>query len=377
MLNTIYNQKLNLNSGQRGLLDIIRREGVTTRINLSRKSGMSRGAVTRSISALLSAGLIKEGDRLNGGRGQPSLELSLNRTGYYSIGIGFSLGSMDISIVDLTGEEIFSKSMYHDESQDFSSTISQVSKLISTSVREAKVQASYIIGVGYSITGFTKTDGITRYTATGFEHWRDEDILEEFQKCTGLPSWVENNANAAALGEFFCGAWAQTTDLIFIELGHGLGAGIIHNSKLVCGGHGNAGEIGGFFPKSKSRPSIASLMAQLEINNINEIPNDITHPVINDWIVQTAKDLKLVITSACYWLDPEVIAIGGSIPDHILNGLMEELKAHKLHSDNPDYPKPVISKSLSNNNSSAFGSAMIPLYERIYHSLFSVKSVAS
>src|SRR5262249_36574612 len=66
----------------------------------------------------------------------------------------------------------------------------------------------------------------------------------ELKQATGLPVVFDNDANAAAYGEWQCGAARGARDLIYITLGTGIGAGIVQGGRLQRGSHGFAGEFG-------------------------------------------------------------------------------------------------------------------------------------
>jgi glucokinase len=74
--------------------------------------------------------------------------------------------------------------------------------------------------------------------------WRDKPVRALVEQATGLPAVVENDANAAAWGEFAYGAGAGYDDMVMVTLGTGLGGGIISNGRLSRGRFGMAGEIG-------------------------------------------------------------------------------------------------------------------------------------
>jgi glucokinase len=74
--------------------------------------------------------------------------------------------------------------------------------------------------------------------------WRDEALRAEIEKAVGLPVVVENDANAAAWGEFRFGAGKDVDELIMVALGTGIGGGIVINGELFRGSFGIAGEFG-------------------------------------------------------------------------------------------------------------------------------------
>ena len=69
-------------------------------------------------------------------------------------------------------------------------------------------------------------------------------MSEELGKRTGLPVYVENDANIAALGEQWKGAGKDYQSVALLTLGTGVGGGVIVNGKVIDGSHGAGGEIG-------------------------------------------------------------------------------------------------------------------------------------
>ncbi|MEG0145171.1 MAG: ROK family protein [Clostridia bacterium] len=74
--------------------------------------------------------------------------------------------------------------------------------------------------------------------------WDQVPIVRLVQDALGLPTFLENDANACALAEWRWGAGRGVNNLAFLTFGTGLGAGLILNGRLVRGACGNAGEVG-------------------------------------------------------------------------------------------------------------------------------------
>ena len=69
-------------------------------------------------------------------------------------------------------------------------------------------------------------------------------LKDELEERTGLSTTVENDANAAAWGEFRFGAGSEATHLVFITLGTGVGGGVVSHGVLLRGAQGAGGELG-------------------------------------------------------------------------------------------------------------------------------------
>jgi glucokinase len=98
-------------------------------------------------------------------------------------------------------------------------------------------------GIGIGAAGFVDVDRATVRFAPNID-WVDEPLAAEVGRYVDLPVVVENDANAAAWGEYRFGAGADTDDLLFVTIGTGVGGGIIHRGVLFRGGFGAAAEIG-------------------------------------------------------------------------------------------------------------------------------------
>ena len=107
----------------------------------------------------------------------------------------------------------------------------------------AGVPAGEIAGVGMGVPGEVDTEkGQILYTCN--IPLSDFNITEGFRRYLDVPVFLGNDADCAALGEFYAGAGRQVQNLIVVTLGTGIGAGIILNGKLLHGVNGAAGEVG-------------------------------------------------------------------------------------------------------------------------------------
>ncbi len=75
-------------------------------------------------------------------------------------------------------------------------------------------------------------------------HWRNVPLRLMWNQRFHLPIYIENEANLAALGEYYFGIARNVDNFIYLSAGIGLGGGIMMGGKLFRGGHGYAGEIG-------------------------------------------------------------------------------------------------------------------------------------
>lgn len=111
-------------------------------------------------------------------------------------------------------------------------------------VGELRADAPHEVGaVGVAAAGFVDRHRSTVLFAPNLA-WRDEPLRADLERRVSLPVVIENDANAAAWGEFRFGAGAEVEDLLMITVGTGIGGGIVIDGKLLRGGFGIGAEVG-------------------------------------------------------------------------------------------------------------------------------------
>lgn len=96
--------------------------------------------------------------------------------------------------------------------------------------------------VGVGAAGYIDKSGTVLFAPN--IAWRDVDLKGHVEAATGLPTVVENDANAAAWGEFAHGAGKDVDDLLLVTVGTGVGGGLVLDGQLYRGAFGVGAEIG-------------------------------------------------------------------------------------------------------------------------------------
>src|SRR4051794_34956574 len=117
----------------------------------------------------------------------------------------------------------------------------RIAGAIAEAVQRVREGWDDVRAVGVGAAGYVDADRSTVRFAPNLG-WHDKEIREIVQEATGLPVVVENDANAAAWGEFIHGAGAGHDDMVMIMAGTGLGGGIISRGRLFRRRYGLAGE---------------------------------------------------------------------------------------------------------------------------------------
>jgi glucokinase len=98
--------------------------------------------------------------------------------------------------------------------------------------------------VGLALPGLIHRETRRVAYSASIPHYSDVDLSAGVSEATGLPAVVENDANAAAYGEFRLGAGRESRDLFYATLGEGVGGAFIFDGKIWHGKAGYAGEFG-------------------------------------------------------------------------------------------------------------------------------------
>jgi len=111
-------------------------------------------------------------------------------------------------------------------------------------LNEQKVKREDIIGIGLGAAGFLSLDLGVIHFSPNLPTARETPVVKLLERLTELPVYLENDANAAAIGEHWIGAGQGVNNLLCITLGTGVGSGFILHGKIWHGSNDLAGELG-------------------------------------------------------------------------------------------------------------------------------------
>jgi predicted NBD/HSP70 family sugar kinase len=202
-------------------------------------------------------------------------------------------------------------------------------------------------------------------------------IDDLFSDALGLPAWVENDANVAAIGESFLGAGRDHADFVYVFMAAGLGGGVVIDHRLMRGKHGNGGELGLILPwRLFQLPTLETLLqsirkAGVEVDGIAQMLSkfDPDWPGVAEWIEQSRDPLSLIASSIAALLDPDVIVLGGRIPRVLAEKIIPAIELFDDARRQEPRPLPRVMLSQTKVDACAIGAAMLPLEQRFYSSM--------
>jgi glucokinase len=180
------------------------------------------------------------------------------------VALAFDLGGTELraALVDDEGHVLSSLSAQTLAREGPDAVIGQIEEMAAT-LRKTMPDIRPI-GIGIGAPGPLEPRAGIVINAPTLSGWENVAITAILEKRLGLPTRLENDANAAALGEWRFGAGRGTSSLIFVTVSTGIGGGIIVDGMLLHGRRGLAGEIGHMTITSEGEPCFCGAIGCFE-----------------------------------------------------------------------------------------------------------------
>ena len=120
----------------------------------------------------------------------------------------------------------------------------RIFQAVQQALDEAGVTLDQIAGIGIGAPGPLDSHTGIVYSPPNLPGWENVPVRDLFNKQFHVPIFVENDANAAGLGEYMFGAGRGSRDVVYLTISTGIGGGIITDGKVLEGTSGMAGELG-------------------------------------------------------------------------------------------------------------------------------------
>ncbi len=219
---------------------LARNEGATI-ADLSGKLNISIPTVTKLVSELKEDGyLIDHGKIETAGGRRPSV-FGLSADAFYFLGVDVRRRRLEFVLVDFKGNILQEKHNVLFVLKNTQEALEQVCVETEQFISEIEIKKEEIIGIGFSLTGRVDPNNGYSYTYFNFSEIPLTDILQER---LGVRAYIENDSRAMMYAEKIFGVVKEEKDVLFVNLGRGLGIGMMLDDKLYYGKTGFAGEFG-------------------------------------------------------------------------------------------------------------------------------------
>lgn len=231
------------------LLRLVRAQPGLSRARLAAESGLTKSTVSLLVRELLDDGWLDEaGASVTDGMGRPSTPLHINVGVRALIGVEINIGIVRVVCVSLQGEVLHAEAQPLDDHAP-PAVCARVARMVAAANRHLLASGLRLSGIGVGVPGAVDdATGVVRFAPN--LGWRNVNLLPGLtdalasEGVSDIAPQLQNDADAAVLGEFEFSEGEGEDPLIFVSCDVGVGAGIVLNDRLFIGAQGMAGEIG-------------------------------------------------------------------------------------------------------------------------------------
>jgi len=359
---------------ERKVLSAILRGNGLTQPQIARRTELAQQTVSRLVTSLIESGALCQGERKSQGRrGQPSMAVEIAPEFAYTFGVSIMTDALSVALMDFSGV-VLEQAQFDMPSMARSAVIDVLKRTFTNFIRKRHLSRETVLGVGVGISGYS-LGGHGRYnTPRTLDDWALVDIEDLLKEQLGYSVWVENDGNAAAIGESLVGAGRTYDNFAYIFFSTGIGGGIVINHELMRGVNGNGGEIGLLLPRAVYPHPNLELLRQLvaqqgvEVTGISDMLNKFEPewPAVDQWIARTRDSLSLIASSLAAILDPEAIVFGGRIPKSLARKVIPYIEIFDDARRAEPRQAPRLMVSETNGDACAIGAAALPFNKRYY-----------
>jgi len=368
------------------ILELIRRDGPTSRSYIAETLNVSLPTVMRIVDELIAEKYVREIDEKEWSGGRRRSLIKFNTKEHLTIGLDLGGTKFYGAVSDLGGDILFERSIpRHGTKCEESYQV--ITQLIQDLLEMAQQTSISIMGIGIGVPGVTYHDRGVIEWAPSLE-WRNFPLAERLHNQFNLPIIVDNDVNLSALGEMWFGAGKEINNLVLINIGTGIGAGVVIDGALYRGSNEMAGEIGYLMPgrefllndypgygalellsagtgiAQRARDVLRTSRSQVDLDAITAEDVFLAHRKGESWatgiIQETIDYLAIAIAAVITFFDPDVVALGGGViqsADLLIGPILQ-----KLEGKVPRTP-PIVASSLG-HRAAALG-AMINLLHNV------------
>lgn len=342
---------------------VVREMRAVSRAEISTASGLSPGAVTKIVSQLSEAGLLRAAPQPLGERepGRPRLPLELDTDHYRVAGVHVGLRRTTVGLTDLLGEPVAETIVEH-RSNDPELLINEATSVLAGYRADL---GERLLATGFCTGGWVDATAplVRSHSVLG---WRDVS-LAPIQAAAGVPTFFDSSVRAHAQAEVQFGNARGLHNLLYVFIGNVVGAAHVVDGEVARGANGAAGTIDHWpvretaaqcacgrntcFWGAASDVAVASTArAEALISADEHVAELVQRSLTEDGVAAQARGLLRsraeavgeAVASLVDFVDPETVVIGGTIrSDEELAAIRRSLEAHA----SPATPLPEVAGS--------------------------------
>ncbi len=336
------------------VLNYLRENITTSRAKISSSIGISAPTTSKIIDELIADRYVVELGKDSSTSGKKAIKIGFNVKKGNVIGVDLGKDRIRLARSNFGGkflDQHVGFEIYFKDKNLLDKVIKEISMFIDKTESERikdNEQENVLQGICVGIPADIDSDSGKIISTPLFEGWQDLNLKEIFKKYFKTKIFVENSKNMAAIGEKHFGAGKNYKDFVVLEVGEGIGAGIIIDNQLYKGSSFSAGEVGfmisdikglnktyklkGFMEKVASpnvlkKEMIKAIESGAKTRVMEMADHDlskITPSMVCDAyllgdkpsmkiIKNAVENLALIVINIALLINPEIIVIGGDI----------------------------------------------------------------
>jgi len=323
-------------SNRRAITGLLAGSGPLSRADLARRTGLSRTTVSTLVADLIASGHVEEtsnrGTPYKGGSGRPPVLVALTTRPGGVAGVDIGHRHIRVAVADRSGRIMTELEAAADTDTHGAPTLDQAARMVTDAARQADVTSESLLGAGMCVPGSIDRRSARIYGGI-LPGWRDLAPADELERRLGIPVAVDNDANLGAIAEHHHGAAQGASDVVYVKVASGLGAGIVLGGRLHRGASGIAGEIGhvqiredGHVCRCGSRGCLETEVSafrllgllrpayddDLDVDAMLEL-DAAGDPGVRRVLSDAGRTIGRALADLCTSLNPEAIVVGGSL----------------------------------------------------------------
>lgn len=225
---------------ERQVLRLIQARGPISRAELARLSGLSAPTVSKAVTSLLGAGLLEETTTSDNARGRPAVNLRLAREAVQVIGVVIDADRCEVVTAGLDG-------VLHTDPKTFP-TPNTYTRLLDTVARHCRSAVGKdgvsTLGIGVSLPGLIDASSGKGVLSPNLPYTNARTPAADLGERLGVSAVLVHEAHALCLAERHYGQATGVDDFAVLDVGVGVGLGVMSGGRLLKGHSGLAGELG-------------------------------------------------------------------------------------------------------------------------------------
>ncbi len=226
---------------KRSIVSYFAKNGNATIADLAKVFSLSTPKVNSVLAELMEDGIVKEYGKVDTAGGRRPTIYGLEANSCFFIGVDVKQDYVNLGISDLQSN--LQKTQYNlaYELKNDQQSLEQLCQLIEEFIKQSKVPKNKILGLCLNLTG--RINHRTGYSYSFF-NFQEEPLSNVLESRLGMKVYLENDSRAMAVGEFNFGSVKDEQNVLFINLDHGIGMGVMIDGAIYYGKSGFAGEFG-------------------------------------------------------------------------------------------------------------------------------------